>query len=186
MSEQQEKQFEHVCPLKSALGREFLALQSERNKHRQTFEASPDKMAADTLAYRRSEIAMGRFLDDMIPLVMEYQEKMKTVKIGMERAEYAAKNPMWGSELKIDRRSEQIIWTRFAIERYRLAVPKKDRRLYKRCHPKLWQELGQAWAAFRSEIKRWQQGRQPYDGSQAMHTMIAFQMKARLLAASND
>jgi hypothetical protein len=186
MSEEQEKHFEHICPLKSALGREFLALQSYRNKCRQEFESSPDKMAADTLAYRRSEIALGRFLDDFIPVVMKYLEDMKTGKIGLDRAEYAAKNPMWGRELKIDRRSEQIIWTRFAIERYRIAIPKKDRKKLRMYHPQLWKELGEAWQTFRAEIKRWQSGRQPFDGSQAMHEMLAFQMKARLLASAND
>jgi hypothetical protein len=184
MTEPQEKQFEHICPMKSALGREFLALQSNRNKCRQEFESSPDKMAADTLVYRRAEIALGRFLDDMIPKIIACQSKLEDSRENLEIAEEKAQRNTHG--IVLDRRSEQIIWTRFAIERYHLAIPKSDRKMFKRYHPQLWKELGEAWQTFRSEIKRWQEGRQPYDGSQAMHNMIAFQLKARLLACAND
>lgn len=186
MSQDQEKYFERLVPLKSALGREFLALQAERDKQKMIFESSPNKMAADTLAYRRSEIALGRFLDDMIALVTKHQEKLAPAKLGLAMAEEDAKNPLFGPPLHIDRRSERIIWTRFAIERYRIALPQKDWKFMKACHPGLWSELRQAWRDFRNEIRIWQRGHQPFDGSQAMHTMIAFQIRARLLACAND
>jgi len=53
-----EKQFEKWVPMKSCLGREFLALQVLRDEERRRFESEKDKMGADTLAYRRSEIAL--------------------------------------------------------------------------------------------------------------------------------
>jgi hypothetical protein len=183
---EQEKHFEHLIPMKSALGREFLALQAERDKHRRIFEIEPHKMSADTLSYRRSEIALGRFLDDMIPLVMDYLEKLKTAGPGLARAEESAYQPMWGKPLHIDRGSEIIIWTRFAIERYRATLPAVLRKKARAYHPVLWKELGCAWKEFRKEIRDWKNGRQPFDGSQAMHLMIAFQVKVRLLACAND
>ena len=186
MSIEQEKYFEHLVPLKSPLGREFLALQFERDKQRKIFESSPEKMAADTLAYRRSEIALGRFLDDMIALLNKHQEKLSLAKEGLDRAEYDAKNPLWGPQLTIDRRSQRIIWTRFVIERYRQFVTPEILKMVRRYHPHLWHELRQAWREFRKEIMIWQSGHQPYDGSQAMHLMLDVQVKARILASAND
>lgn len=184
--EDQERHFERLIPMRSALGREFLALQSERNKQRMKFESATDKLAYDTIPYRRSEIALGRFLDDMIPLVSKHLEKMKTAQVGMDRAEEDAKYPLFGLGIRIDRRSEQIIWTRFAIERYRAVIAPDYRKKYKMYHPALWSDLRSAWREFRKQIKRWQFGGQPFDGSQAMHSMIAFQLKARLIASCDD
>lgn len=184
MSYEQEELFKKICPMKSVLGREFLALQSERNKQRESFGSSADKMGHDTGPYRRSDMALNRFLDEMIPRILDVEEKLKEAKPKIEIAEHRAQDNKHG--IVIDRRSEQIIWTRFAIEQYRLLIPKKSRKKLKAYHPGLWNDLGQAWTAFRNEIKRWQFGGQPFDGSQAMHTMLKFQVKTRLLVAAND
>lgn len=186
MSEEQEKYFEKLVPMKSPLGREFLALQTERNKQRDIFGACADKMAADTMPYRHSEIALGRFLDDMIPLITKHNQILAPAKAGLFMAEHDAKNPLFGPKLRIDRRSERIIWTRFLIERYRQFVTKEKLKMVRRYHPHLWHDLRQAWREFRKEILIWQSGHQPYDGSQAMHLMLAVQVKARLLASAND
>jgi hypothetical protein len=185
MSEEQELQFAKLAPQKSVLGREFLALVAERDKQKLLFESAPDKMDYDTTPYRRAGIALGRFLDDMIPLVIKHAYKVEDARTTLERAEAKAQYTDYHG-IKLDRRSHQIIWTRFAIERYRLAIAKKDRKKFKMYHPQLWRELGEAWQEFRREIKRWQFGGMPYDGSQAMHSMISFQVKARLLASAND
>lgn len=186
MSIEQEKQFGNLVPSKSALGREFLALQAERDKQKLLFESDPNHMACDTLSYRRAEIALARFLDDMFPLVVRYANKVEEARTRIELAEAKAQYADYGHGIHLDRRSHQIIWTRFAIERYRFAIQKKDRKRFKMYHPILWKELGAAWQEFRHEIKRWQFSGMPFDGSQAMHSMISFQVKARLLASAND
>lgn len=182
----QEKEFEKLVPLKSILGREYEALKTERHKQKSLFEESLDKMAYDTAPYRRANISLGRFLGDMLSLLHKTLPKIILAKTALEVAEAKAQNNEYGHGIELHRRSHQIIWTRFAIERYRLAIPKKERKRFKIYHPELWRELGQAWMDFRREIKRWQFSRIPYDGSQAMHLMIAFQVKARLLASAND
>ena len=184
--QEDEIKFAKLVPLKSVLGREFLALQTERDKQKLAFESAPNKMDVDTTAYRRAEIALEKFLEAMLPPVMATLLKLENARERLEIAEAKAQNNEYGHGIVLDRRSMQIIWTRFAIERYRLALPKKERKRLKAYHPGLWHDLGTAWLAFRKEIKRWQFGGQPYDGSQAMHSMIAFQVKARLLASAND
>jgi hypothetical protein len=184
MSEQ-ETLFEKMVPMKSVLGREFLSLQSERDKQKAAFEASKDPLAVDTQPYRRAGIALEKFLESTLPLVMAAQLKLQEAKEGLETAEEKAqRNNSHG--IVLDRRSIQIIWTRFALERYRAVLPKTERKKLKAFHPGLYQDIGQAFKKFRFEIKRWQYGGQPFDGSQAMHSMIAFQLKARLLGAAND
>lgn len=168
--ESEEKIFQHLVPLWSALGREFAMLRSERNHHRMAFETAKDKMAFDTSALRCSEIALSRFLSDMIPMVQQH-------KIQQEK--------VFKSTSQVERRSERIIWTRHAIESYKSMVPKGDKRKLKMYHPSLWQEVGRAWKEFKDEIKRWQGGQQPFDGSQAMSKMMFFQVKVRLLASAN-
>ena len=186
MSIEQEKQFEHLVPMKSVLGREFLALQAERDKCKLEFEASPDKMAADTLAYRRSEIALARFLDDMLKRILETKPRLDDARERLEIAEAKAQNNSHGHGINLDRRSMVIIWTRFAIDRYRLHVSKDTRKQVKQWHPELWKELGNRWMEFRKQLKKWQFGGQPFDGSQAMHSMIAFFTQAHQIKASND
>lgn len=185
MCEEQEKIFERIAPLQSVMGREFLALQTARNKEKNKFEESKDKMGFDTQPYRRSEIALGRFLNDMIPRVLAAREKLEDARESLEIFEEKAQRNNYHGII-VDRKSAVIIWTRFAIEKYRTLLPKKSRKQLKMYHPGLWKELGQSWKEFRSEIRQWRYGGQPYDGSAAMHKMIAFQMKCLSLAVSND
>ena len=184
MPNEQEKQFEHLVPFKSVLGREFLALQAERNKQRSFFESAKDKMDFDTTPYRRSEIALGRFLDDMIPLVIKGQavlaESGDRLSVAEEKILYS---PIWG--IKADRRSLRVIWMNFAFERVSLALP-KPRRQFRIYHPVLWHTLVSLCKKFRDESRRWTYGGQPFDGSRAMHAMIDFQLQARLLGSVND
>lgn len=183
MSQEQEKYFEKLVPLRSLIGREFLALQSERNKQRQIFESSPQKMSADTLSYRRSEIALGRFLDDMIRAVEKADFSLLGTKEKLEIAEAKAQGDVHGIVLK--RKEIKTIWRNFAVERYQLfAEPLKQ--TFKKYHPSLWRELDEAFKKFELELDRWVFGHQPFDGSQAMSNMIEFQVKCRLIASHND
>lgn len=186
MSAETEKQFERTVPLRSVLGNEFLALQKERNHQRKRFEECMDKMAYDTIPYRRSVITLSRFIDEMLPQIIKYTDDMKQSGEGLNRAEMDARNPLWQGPLIMDRRSERIIWTRFAIERYYAALPKTTRSQLRKYHPSLWTDLRSAWKKFRSDIHLWQNARMPYDGSQAMRSMIHFQITARLAASVND
>jgi len=183
---ERETKFLKLVPMKSVLGREFLALQAERDKQKTSFESAEDKMAADTTPYRRSELALEKFLEVTLPLVMAAHMKLDESLPRLEVAQQKAQMGFEKHSIRINRRDEMIIWTRFAIERYRELLPKKSRKQLKAYHPGLWHDIGIAWKEFRQEIKRWQYGGQPYDGSQAMHTMIAFQLKCRYLGVAND
>lgn len=166
--------------MRSVLGREFLALQSERNKQKQLFESAPQKMAADTLSYRRAEIALGRFLDDMIPRITKANFSLLRTQSRLDLTESKAKD-----KIQMSRQDAKIIWHNFATERYQILVdPYKA--TFKKYHPSLLQELDNKWNVFEKELDRWVFGGQPFDGSQAMSTMIDFQIQCRLLAAHND
>lgn len=180
MSEIEEKKFEKMIPMQSVLGREFLALQANRDRERIKFESSHDKMGINTHPYRAAEIALSNFLITMIPLIEKSKESLAGAESRIEVFEDKAKE-----EMRIDRRSQRIIWTRFTLDRYReIAKPvKKKIRMY---HPGLWVDMISAWRDFKKEIKRWEFGGMPYDGSQAMNSMIDFQIKCRLVGAAND
>lgn len=182
MTEYQEKEFEKIVPLRSLIGREFLALQVERDKQKLLFESSNNKMGYDTQPYRRSEIALGRFLDDMLPRVIDNKPALTRAAEGLARAEANLKN-----KCLMDRKSEQIIWTRFAIERLRLKLPSKSvlKKIHS-YHPSLCRNVKESWKEFQSELRIWKNGGQPFDGSQAMHLMFAFLMKAGLMVSAND
>lgn len=183
MSEEQERYFSKLVPMRSLLGREFLTIQAERNKQRQIFQSSPNKMAADTLAYRRAEIALGRFLDDMIPRVEKADVTLLGIQDKLKAIEDKAKDPVRG--ISLNRQDVKTIWNNFAIERYNFfAHPLKAQ--FKKYHPSAWKELEESKNKFENELNRWVFGGHPFDGSQAMNDMLDFQLKCRLVAAHND
>lgn len=180
-----EKEFEKLVPLQSLLGREFLGLQSARNKEKQMFESANNKMGFNTQAYRLTEMALRKFLEDWYWRVLAAKEKLEGARERLENAEQKVQNNAFGHGITLDRRDIQKIWVRFALERYRLFA-KPLKKTYRRYHPGMWKDLLACWKEFNREIKKWMFGGQPFDGSQAMSNMIAFQVKCRLIASIND
>ena len=180
MSDKEEKYFQQICPMKSCLGREFLTLSAERDKQKSVFESVKNKMDFDTQPYRRSEIAVSVFLTYTLPLIDNYNRKVPL-------SSHQNLELMTGrSRPSIDRQSERIIWVRFAIERYRELIHTEDKKKYRMYHPVLWKELHDSARMFWKEISKWVYGHQPFDGSQAMHSMINFQVAVRSLACANE
>lgn len=180
-------EFDKLVPAESVLGREFLLLKENLAVHKKAFEAAPDKMDYDTSAYRRGNMAIERFLREMLPLVRSASfvvndrvQQMFDIQQGKMQA-----SAISSRRIDIDRRSEARIWQHYALDCYRQKLPHKMRRL-RWYNPTLVHRLLKSWLNFRKEVRNWKYERMKWDGSRAMHAMFFFIVQVDLLAVSHD
>lgn len=183
--ETDERIFNELVPLKSTLGREFQWLLKERQSQQQAFEQAADKMVYETSPYRRSVMAVDRFLSEWLPRVQRAVVVMDAqAKENLLNHEAATLRWEFGMETPVDRRSEARIWQHYALSKYRILRPQ-----IKRCkiyHPLLVSRILSAWKTFRNETMIWKYGGMPWDGSRAMHAMFDFILNLDLLSSVDD
>jgi hypothetical protein len=178
-------EFETLVPPRSLLGRELKALLKERDKQEALFDLAIDKMDYETSPLRRANCAIERFIDNWLPRVQSALVRVEAESLVRFNARQDSVL-MWeyGTPTPVDRRSEATIWARHALDRFREVRPAMRRA--KMYHPHVLVELLSAWKVFRHELRLWKYARVPFDGSQAMASMLQFFMRLDLLGAVND
>lgn len=180
-----EEQFVQVVPTKSVLGREWEALKKEREKQQRAFESAPDKMDYNTSPYRRANFACDKFLSEMMPRILKAKELLDDrATNALALAESNALHPRHG--ISFFRKDEKDIWSHYALERLRKNLSRVQRQKFKGYHPDVYSSVAASLRTFRTELVRWKFGGQPFDGSQAMHSMFQFILRLHLLEAAND
>ena len=183
MRDQKELNFESVVPEKSVIGREWKVLKAERDKAQALFASLENKMEADTTVYRRSNMAVHAFLEEMLPLVLKAATIDGRAKDTLDLAASKAQYSYHG--FKLDRWTEARIWLHHCIDRYRVHLP-KSLQPYRAYHPTLCRQIDVAMRTFWKDLHQWLWLGVPWDGSQAMHSMYAVILKAQLLGHAND
>jgi len=164
-------EFDALVPPKSLLGRELKALIKERDRQALAFDSASDKMQYDTSAYRRSSMAIERFLRQWLPRIREANARMAddaASRLAAHQESVLSHN--YGITTPVDRRTESRIWMHYTVERYRLIRPSLAR--IRRYNPGVISELLMRLKTFRHELRLWKYARIPFDGSQAMASMI--------------
>lgn len=165
------REFEALVPAKSLLGRELKALIIERDTQAGLFEAAAAPLTYDTSPYRRANMSIERFLRYWLPRVLETNLRLADEDTQQERLRATSLLEYeYGTRVPVERRIEARMWAQYALNRYRKAHPKLYR--VRRYNPSLISELLLAWKTFRHEIRLWKYARSPFDGSQAMTSMM--------------
>ena len=179
-----ENDFELLVPEKSCLGYQWHNLKEIRETEKNKFEKCADKMEAETHRYRCSILACDNFVEYYLPLIEKANLRADThAKEAMEKQAKRAQQSKHG--FVIDRRSERIIWIRFAIEQYRSILP-HGLRPFIGYHPALVREIHAEAKKFWKEARVWIHGRSLWDGSPPMGTMFSLIVKCRMLGVAND
>lgn len=178
-----EKEMNLRIPLKSPLGREWVALLKTRDYEKQLFESSTEKMAYNISNYRRANMAVLRFIELWLPRIQKAQDVLTPRAIFTLEAH---QNKILSHDgIYLNRHTIMRIWQRHAIMRYREIIS-EGAVVLKRYHPSMLHELQNLWKQFRADLQAWRRMTSPFDGSQACYSMIQFLSSCHNAAARGE
>jgi hypothetical protein len=178
--------FESRVPLHSLLGKEWKSLKEKMEKEKRLFENSTDKMGYSTSELRRVTFACETFLNEWIPKITAFDNKVESDDISLDALEDHADKQI--RHAKLDRMTREDIlqmWLHYATGRMADFFP-EGTDAFKRVDPEAISDLYTKEDAFNKAAAEWVDMACPWDGSKACHTMLDWLTAGNVLARAND